>query len=93
MVLRICYSEVDAKGNAMNGRGLVVAIVSVGIGLGGLILNSQRTTNQAIGEVQDDIAELRNDMDGLRDRMGGLEQRMARLEGLFEGFTKRETTP
>ena len=93
MVLRSCYSKVDAKRNAMSGKGLVVAIVSVGIGLGGLILNSQRTTNQAIGEIQDDIAELRNDMDGLRDRMGGLEQRMARLEGLFEGFTKRETTP
>ena len=30
-------------------------------------------------------------IDGLRREVSGLRERMARLEGLFEGFTKRES--
>ncbi len=58
----------------MNGKGLIV--VSVGIALGGLILNGQRVTNQAFAEVRSDIANLR--------------ERMARLEDLFEGHLNRD---
>ena len=61
----------------MNGKGLLIAIISVGVGLGGLIVNGQRSTNRAIAELREDVADLR--------------ERMARLEGLFEGFTKRES--
>lgn len=61
----------------MNGKGLIIAIISVGVGLGGLIVNGQRSTNRAIAELREDVADLR--------------ERMARLEGLFEGFTKRES--
>lgn len=32
----------------MNGKGIIIAIVSLGVGLGGLILNGQRSTNRAI---------------------------------------------
>ena len=67
----------------MPGKGLIIALIGVGISLGGLIINGQRTTNRA-------IAELRTEVSSLRDRMSSLEQGMARLEGLFEGFTSRE---
>ena len=60
----------------MNGRGLIIAIIGVGISLGGLILNSQRSTHRAIAELREDVA--------------GLRERMARLEGLFEGYLNRE---
>ena len=36
---------------------------------------------------------LRADIRDLRRDVGDLRERMARLEGLFEGFTKRERDP
>ena len=69
--------------NRMNAKGLIVTVIGVGVALGGLIYNSQRSLEAAIaanrvaiGDVQEDVADLR--------------ERMARLEGLFEGFTRRE---
>ena len=66
----------------MNGKGLIIAIISVGVGLGalsatlgGLILSGQSRMNSDIRMLQEDVGDLR--------------ERMARLEGLFEGFTKR----
>ena len=56
----------------MNGNQIVIAIVSVGIGLGGLILNGQHTTNGAIADLREDF--------------GDLSERMARLAGLLEGL-------
>ena len=66
----------------MNGKGVIVAIVGVGIGLAGLILNSQRTLAAALETNRSDIAEIRS---GLAD----VRERMARLEGLFEGHLNR----
>ena len=67
----------------MNGKGSIVTVIGVGVALGGLIYNSQRSheaaiaaNRVAIGDLQEDVADLR--------------ERMARLEGLFEGFTRRE---
>ena len=78
----------------MNGKGLIIAVVSVGVALGMLIVTLHQTTSAAIRDVRSDVANLREevhrDISDLRDRMGGLEQRMARLEGLFDGYTKRE---
>ena len=66
----------------MNGKGTIIAIVSVGIGLGsltatlgGLILKGQGRLATAIESNREDIADLR--------------ERMARLEGLFEGHLNR----
>ena len=59
---------------------LIAIIIIVGVSLAAIIIPGQR-------EMRRDIAEL-------RERMARLEihltERMAKLEGLFEGFTKRE---
>ena len=72
----------------MNGKGLIIVIVSVGLGLAGLILNGQRATSRGISELRSyvhaQITEVREDIADLRERM-------ARLEGLFEGHFKGET--
>lgn len=67
----------------MNGKAIIIAVISVGVGLGGLIVNGQRTTNRAISELRGEIREIRSDV-------GHLRERMARLEGLFEGHVNRE---
>lgn len=36
----------------MNGKGLIIVIVSVGLGLAGLILNGQRATSRGISELR-----------------------------------------
>ena len=40
-----------------------------------------------------DMAGIHRDMAGIHRDIGDLRERMARLEGLFEGFTRRETAP
>ncbi|MDE0123216.1 MAG: hypothetical protein OXN97_01445 [Bryobacterales bacterium] len=67
----------------MNGKGLIIAVVSVGVALaaltatlGGLILSGQSRMNSDIRVLQEDVADLR--------------ERMARLEGLFEGHLNRD---
>ena len=62
----------------MNGKGLIVTVVSVGVGLGGLIISGQRTLGRAIESNRIAIAAMQEDVSDLRERM-------ARLEGLFEG--------
>ena len=72
----------------MNGKGLIVAVIGVGVGLGGLsatlggfILNGQSTLETAIASNREAIAALQEDV-------GDLRERMARIEGLFEGHVK-----
>ncbi len=60
----------------MNGKGLIIAIVGVGVGLGGMMQHGFSRINSDIRSMQDDITDLR--------------ERMARLEGLFEGHLNRE---
>ena len=36
---------------------------------------------------------LHRDLAGIHRGIGDLRERMARIEGLFEGFTRRETVP
>lgn len=55
---------------------ILVAIIGTGVSLAGLILPDLRSMKRDIGELRDSIGELR--------------ERMARLEGLFEGFARRE---
>ena len=55
---------------------IVIATIGTGIVLAGLIVPSLRELRREVGGIHRDMAELR--------------ERMARLEGLFEGFTRRE---
>ena len=71
----------------MTSKGLIIAVISVGVGLGALLLNGQRTSSRDIANLRSEVAALRTE---ILDDIAGLRERMARLEGLFEGFTKRE---
>ena len=62
----------------------VIAIVSVGVALGGMILYIARGLNELRRDVARDVAGLQNNISDLR-------KRMARLEGLFEGYAGRRT--
>ena len=79
----------------MHGKGLIIAIVSVGVSLGlliitlsGLILNGQSHINNDIRVMQADVSALRNEVHA---DIAELRERMVRLEGLFEGHVKGET--
>ena len=67
----------------MNGKGLIVAVVSVGVGLGAL-------TATLGGLILSGQSRMRLDIRSLQEDVGDLRERMARLEGLFEGYTKRD---
>ncbi len=62
----------------------VIAILGVGIALGGMILYIARGLNELRRDVARDVAGLQNNISDLRERM-------ARLEGLFEGFAGRRS--
>ena len=61
----------------------LIAILAVGVALGGIVINGQRIQRQAERDIRREIAEL-------RERMGRLEaelrERMAKIEGLIEGL-------
>ena len=67
--------------------GIIIAAVSIVA----IIVPGQRSLRS---EMHAEMHELRRDIAGLGDRMSRLEthltERIARLEGLFEGFTKKE---
>ena len=67
------------------GATLLIAVCSVGIGMGMLWSNGQARTDAAIAEGQartdEAIAELRRDMRDVRERLAHLGERLARLEG------------
>ena len=62
---------------------LGVSLVSLGWKVTGDLRQEIHHVRQVVGNVRQDVADVRQDVAGLRERM-------ARLEGLFEGFTKRE---
>lgn len=55
---------------------ILLAIIGTGVSLAGLILPDLRSLKRDIGKLQ--------------ANMGDLRERMARLEGLFEGFIRRD---
>ena len=61
----------------------LIAIGILGVSLVSLGWKVAGDLRQEIHYVRQDVAEVRQDVAGLRERM-------ARLEGLFEGFTRRE---
>ena len=59
----------------------LIAILAVGVALGGAMLATMRG-------LRVDMADLRSDVRDVRSDVADLRERMARLEGLFEGFTR-----
>ena len=57
----------------------IIAIISAAIALAAAILPGQYAMRRGIAGLHRDIVDLR--------------ERMARLEGLIEGFTRRESAP
>ena len=74
----------------MNGRGQIIAVVSVGISLGGLIVKGQRSTSRDIAELRAEVTVVQNEFHA---DIADLRESMTWIEGLFEGFTKRKTAP
>ena len=66
----------------------LIAIVSVGVALAGIILTSQRTILTDLAAQRQEIATLRKD---ISDGIAALRERMAHLEGLLEGLREAIT--
>ena len=64
-------------------NGTIYAVIGTGVALGGLMVHLQDSASRAIDALQRDIAVV-------PANVGDLRERMARLEGLMEGYTRRE---
>ena len=62
----------------------LIAIISVGVTIIGVILNGQRIQ-------QKNMDGLREEVSGLREEVSGLRERIAYLEGLLEGLREAIT--
>ena len=62
----------------------ILTIIGTGIALAAVILPGQYAMRRDIGGIHRDIGGIHRDI-------GDLRERMARLEGLFEGFTRRDS--
>ena len=67
----------------------LIAIITAAVIILGFLWNLHRD----MAGIHRDIAGLHRDIAGVHRDVGDLRERMARLEGLFEGFTRRESPP
>ena len=70
-----------------------IAIIGTAIALAAVILPSLHAMRRDIAGLHHDIAGVHRDIAGVHRAVADLRERMARLEGLFEGFTRRESAP
>ena len=68
----------------------LIAIGILGVSLVSLGWKVTADLRQEIHYVREDVGNVRQDVADVSQDVAGLRERMARLEGLFEGFTKRE---
>ena len=68
----------------------LIAIGILGVSLVSLGWKVTGDLRQEIHYVREDVGNVRKDVADVKQDVAGLRERMARLEGLFEGFTKRE---
>ncbi len=72
-----------------------IGIATVGVALAGLALVLNRERRGEMRELRGEIKELREDtsqqFEAVRGEMAKLRERMARIEGMFEGFLRRES--
>ncbi len=77
----------------------LIGIVTVGVALAGLMLVSNRENARALRAEMKDMREdtrkqfesMRAEMKDMRGEMAKLRERMARIEGMFEGFLRRDS--
>ena len=74
----------------------IMAIVTVGITLAGVILVSIRGVRQDLARLESrldgKIVALESRLDGMNTQLGELRERMAHLEGLLEGLREAITS-
>ena len=74
----------------------IIAIVTVGVALAGVILASIRGVRQDMARLESrldgKIAGLESRLDGMNTQLGELRERMAHLEGLLEGLREAITS-
>ncbi len=63
---------------------IVLAIIGVGLGLAGLILQQMSGFRADMAVLRADVAVLRTEVDELRDDMADLSERVTRIETLLE---------
>ena len=66
----------------------LIAILAVGVALGGAMLATMRGLRVEMGDLRSEVRDVRSEVRDVRSDVGELRERMARLEGLFEGFTR-----
>ena len=78
----------------------LIAILAVGVALGGAMLATMRglrsdlrseisDLRSEVRDVRSDVRDVRSEVRDVRSDVGDLRERMARIEGLFEGYTGR----
>ena len=72
----------------------LVTVVGTGVSIIGAVAGTGFLLWRLIARDNDslraDVRDIRDDVGGLRDDVTGLRERMARIEGLFEGFARRD---
>ena len=63
-----------------------IAIIAVGIALGGLMALMFQMANKRMDSVEQRLTRIEQRFDAFETRFAALEQRQARLEGLMEGI-------
>ena len=78
----------------------IIAVIGAAIALAAVILPSLHAMRRDIAGLHSniagihrDITEVHRDIAGVHRDVADLRERMARIEGLFEGFTRREPAP
>ena len=66
----------------------MIAILTAGVALVGVILTSNRGLRK---DMREDMVQLRQDIKDLRGEIGELREHMAHLEGLLEGLREAIT--
>ena len=68
----------------------IIAIIGAAIALAAVILPSLHAMRRDITGLHSNIAGIHRDIAEVHRDVVDLRERMARIEGLFEGFTRRE---
>ncbi len=74
---------------------VLVAVVAVGVALGGVILTGLHGIRREMGDLRGEMGDLRGELSELRrdmeTRLSAVERQQAKLEGLLEGLREAIT--